>query len=264
MYHKKVTLIINREHVELSTALILYVVVKDRKTVLHMPGDRQYETYTPLDRLEQELGNGFLRINRDCLVSINAIHKIQESNVELVNGETLICSRRRRRALREIMYTGRRDIIAGLDRSGIPTTPEEYQAHYEAFDTLPIAFTDIEIVFNEEYLATDWRFCYVNSALAKLEKHTKEQLLENSFRTLFPNMDDKWLCVYERSALYGETLEIMDYSPEIDTYLKIICFPTFRGHCGCLLFDLSQIQLARSNAAGEKTLEMYINGFIQP
>ena len=59
---------------------------------------------------------------------------------------------------------------------------------------------------------------------------------------LFSNMDAKWLHVYERATLYGETLEIMDYSPEIDTNLKIICFPTFPGHCGCILFNADKIK----------------------
>lgn len=38
-----------------------------------------------------------------------------------------------------------------------------------------------------------------------------------------------------------EQLEIMAYSPEIGTELKIICFPTFPGHCGCMLFPLDEI-----------------------
>lgn len=58
----------------------------------------------------------------------------------------------------------------------------------------------------------------------------------------FSNMDAKWLHVYERATLYGETLEIMDYSPEIDTNLKIICFPTFPGHCGCILFNADKMK----------------------
>lgn len=264
MYRKMVTIVADRETVELSAASILYADLNGRKTVLHLPGGKRYETYTPLDRLEQELGGGFLRVSRDCLVSASAIHRTHTAGIELVNGETLTCTRRRKRTLREVGRTGRRDMLAGLDRSGMPSTQEEYQQHYAAFDALPIAFTDIEMVFNEEHFATDWRFRYVNPALAKLEKLPKEKLLENSFRTLFPNMDDKWLCAYERTALYGETLEIMDYSLEIDTYLKIICFPTFRGHCGCLLFDLSQIQLARTSTVGERTAEMYLNGFSIP
>ena len=60
-------------------------------------------------------------------------------------------------------------------------------------------------------------------------------------------MDSKWLRSYEQAVLYGKTLEIMDYSPEIDTNLKIICFPTFRGHCGCILFDLNHIRLSENS-----------------
>ena len=54
---------------------------------------------------------------------------------------------------------------------------------------------------------------------------------------------------YERTALYGETLEITAYSPEIDTELKIVCFPTFSGHCGCMLFDRRRIQTAQSSTS---------------
>ena len=57
-----------------------------------------------------------------------------------------------------------------------------------------------------------------------------------------PLPDAKWLRIYGRTALFGETLEIIDYSPEIDTELRIICFPTFKGHCGCILFDQAKIQ----------------------
>ena len=36
----------------------------------------------------------------------------------------------------------------------------------------------------------------------------------------------------------SETLEIIDYSPEIDKRLKIICFPAFKWYCGGILFDI--------------------------
>ena len=45
----------------------------------------------------------------------------------------------------------------------------------------------------------------------------------------------------------GETLEIIDHSQEIDTDLKIICFPTFKGHCGCILFKQAEIQTMREH-----------------
>ena len=56
-------------------------------------------------------------------------------------------------------------------------------------------------------------------------------------------MDSKWLRYYEKTVLYGEVMEINDYSPEIGENLKVICFPTFRGHCGCILFNADEIKL---------------------
>lgn len=80
--------------------------------------------------------------------------------------------------------------------------------------------------------------------IAKISKKKLplDKMIGNSFSSLFSNMDAKWLQVYERATLYGETLEIMDYSPEIDTNLKIICFPTFPGHCGCILFNADKMK----------------------
>ena len=94
-----------------------------------------------------------------------------------------------------------------------------------------------------------------------MEKLPLEQLIDHSFGNIFPNMDTKRLRVYERTALYGETLEIVDYSPEIDTNLKIICFPTFPGHCGCMLFRLSAIQ---SVLAGKEAIFPVEDGHLPP
>lgn len=52
----------------------------------------------------------------------------------------------------------------------------------------------------------------------------------------------EWLRCYERAALYGEKMEIEEYSPEIDANLRILCFQTFPGHCGCILHDMDKLQ----------------------
>lgn len=126
---------------------------------------------------------------------------------------------------------------------------------------MPFAFTDIELIFNDKSHAVDWIFRYGNSALAKLKNVSLEQLIGSSFGVVFHNMNSKmnskWLRSYERATLYGEILEIIDYSPEIDTYLKVICFPTFKGHCGCILFDISEIKFTKNSGDAEKSLMLY-------
>ena len=87
-------------------------------------------------------------------------------------------------------------------------------------------------------------------------------MIDHSFGSLFPNMDAKWLRSYERATLFQETLKIIDYSPEIDTYLEVICFPTFQGHCGCILFDISKIKSFRKNTDTEKALALYFEKLV--
>ena len=90
----------------------------------------------------------------------------------------------------------------------------------------------------KEILAQLWE---KQKKLAEVERVPLTGLIGNTFGSIFSNMDDKWLCTYELATLYGERLEIMAYSPEIDIELKIICFPTFPGHCGCMLVPLDEI-----------------------
>lgn len=139
-----------------------------------------------------------------------------------------------------------------------PKTPEEYHAFYQSFDQMPFAFTDIEMIFNEDRHAVDWIFRYGNEKLAEVEHVPLTGLIGNTFGSIFSNMDDKWLCTYERATLYGERLEIMAYSPEIDTELKIICFPTFSGHCGCMLFPLDEIHCAQKQDERSQIWKNYL------
>ena len=252
-----ITILSNRRKIVLSVSSVLYVLMIGKKAEIHVSGGKVYETRLGLGQLEEALGEGFLKVHRGCLVSAMAIHDITDT-VNLSSGESLEYARRKRGAIIEQFRAIQRSVIRGFSDDGIPGTQEEYRAHYAGFEQLPFAFADIEMVFDEQRHAVDWIFRYGNPALAKLEKLPLERLVGSSFGSLFSNMDAKWLRCYERAVLYGEALEIVDYSPEIDTWLKITCFPTFRGHCGCILFDLSRIRYIRSSAVSDQALALFL------
>ncbi|MGN0457326.1 MAG: LytTR family transcriptional regulator DNA-binding domain-containing protein [Acutalibacteraceae bacterium] len=253
---KHITIISNGRKIVISISTILYILMVNKTAEIHVSGDKIYETRMTLSQLEEKLGDGFIKVNRGCIVSAMAIHDITD-NINLNNGESLIYTIRKKNQIIEQFRSKQKSIISSFRRDGIPTTEEEYREHYSSFDNMPFAFTDIEMIFNEESHAVDWIFRYGNPALAKLEKLTLERLIGSSFGSLFSNMDSKWLHSYERATLYGEKLEIIDYSPEIDTYLKVICFPTFKGHCGCILFDISEIEFTKNSSDAEKALMIY-------
>lgn len=254
---KHITIISNRKSIVLSISSILYIIVTGKKSNIHVLGNKIYDTNISLLQLEKELGDGFIKVHRGCLVSAMAIHNITDK-INLSNGESLEYTIRKKRQIIEQLHLKQKSIIDRFNNSGIPKTEEEYFRHYSSFDNLPFAFTDIEMVFNEEKHAIDWIFRYGNAALSKLEKLPLDKLIGNSFGSLFSNMDSKWLKGYERTALYNETIELIDFSPEIDTYLKVICFPTFKGHCGCILFNIDEIEYMESSSEAQQALKLYL------
>ena len=253
---KYITIISNNKKVVLNVSTILYVLMMGNNADIHVSGGTVYKTRMTFREIEEKLGDGFIKIHRGGIVSAMAIHDITDK-INLSNGESLIYTQRMKNQIIEQFHAKQKFIISSFSHAGIPVTDEEYRRHYSSFENLPFAFTDIEMVFDEKRQAVDWIFRYGNPALSKLEKMPLERLIGSSFGSLFSNMDFKWLRSYERATLYGETLEIIDYSPEIDTYLKVICFPTFKGHCGCILFNISEIKFTKNSSDAEKALMLY-------
>ena len=168
-------------------------------------------------------------------MSAITIQNITET-VNLINGEALKYTIRRKKEIIHAFRQKQQAIIGRLAANDTPKTYEAYRQHYCCYEDAPFAFADIKMIFNDEISAVDWIFCYGNEALAKLEMFPLKKLIGQKFSVLFENMDSDWLRFYEKAVLYGEIMEINHYSPEIAAFLKVICFPTFWGHCGCILF----------------------------
>lgn len=257
------TIIAEKKEIEIPTNSILYVIMEGNNALIHLSTDKVYQTRMTLAEIEPILGADFLKVKRGCLVSVPAIHNISE-RVNLINGEELDYVTRNKKEIITEFHEKQKKIIHRLSVVVELSTAEEYHEHYRLFDGLPIAFCDIEMIFDGEYNAVDWIFRYGNAAFAELEKVPLDQLIGSTFSGLFPNMDYKWLKSYERAALFGETVKIVDYSPEIDTYLDIICFPTFGGHCGCILFDVSKINSYRNASDAEKAMTVFFMRLMKP
>lgn len=247
------TIVADKKTVEIPLHTILYIIMEGNNAHVHVQSGQVYQSRITLAEIESALDEHFIKVKRGCLVSVFAIHNVTEK-VNLVNGETLDYANRHRTELIAKFHAKQEKIIRYFNESVALNTAEEYHKHYELFDTLPIAFCDIEMIFDEKFQALDWIFRYANQPLADLEKVPLDKLLGSRFGDLFPNMDVKWLRSYERAALFGETVKIIDYSPEIDAYLDIICFPTFKGHCGCILFDISKINSYRKSTEEERAI----------
>lgn len=251
-----ITISVDKKEVSVDIGAILYVQMKRNVAEIHVTGGEVYKTRIPLTDLEEMLGDYFIKVDRGCLVCAKAIYDVKKT-IDLINGESLRYVVRKKKEVKAQLLRMQRSMIKELHADNTPASLEEYHDYYRSFDDMPFAFADIEMVWGEENDAVDWVFCYGNRALAELEKVPLDKLLGSTFGGLFANMDPKWLSSYERAILYGETLEIIDYSPEIDTNLNIICFPTFRGHCGCILFDITKLKFAHEKTDTQRAMSLY-------
>lgn len=244
----------SKSPITVAVDALCYIIMHRNYAEVHLQNGKVFTSRITMEELEQTLGADFLKVHRSCLVAMRSIHSI-EDKIILNNGERLVYVVRQKKALQKQLHTWQKALLNSMEDTTAPANAAEYHDYYKSFDAMPFAFTDIEMVFDDERHAIDWIFRYGNPALAQLEKLPLETLIDHSFGTLFANMDSKWLRSYERAVLYGETLEIVDYSPEIDTHLKITCFPTFKGHCACILFNVADFSAARPlTKSGEATL----------
>lgn len=255
---ERITIIADKKEIEINVRTILYVLMHGNMASIHCSFGVVYETRMTLAELEKMVGDNFIKVKRNCIVSVFAIHNITEK-INLCNGEELEFARRNRGEILEEFQAKQEKIIHSFANGDMPKTEEEYKEYYRVFDNMPFAFADIEMVFDEKFRAVDWVFRYGNHALEILEKIPLDKMIGSTFATIFPNMDAKWLRTYERATLFEEMLNLVDYSPEIDTNLNIICFPTFKGHCGCILLDVEKMKFYRQKNDTERAISMLIN-----
>ena len=104
-----ISIISNRGPITLSAEDILYITLDDRKAVIHVTGNKVYETYSTIAELAQTLGSAFILIDRGCLVSAKAIHDVSKT-VNLINGEALDYAHRRKREIIEQLHIQREQI----------------------------------------------------------------------------------------------------------------------------------------------------------
>lgn len=111
----------------------------------------------------------------------------------------------------------------------------------EIFDKSEVAFCVIQILLDNAGEPYDWKFTYLNEALARLEGKEKDELLGNTFFTIFPNADRKWFKYYYVAAYEDKNVSFEEISEEIGLYLKIYCVPIKKGYCGCIIEDITEL-----------------------
>ena len=180
---KTISFISDRKHYDIPESSILYISMNKQDAFIHISDGSVLKTRMTFAKIQHTLSANFIRITRGCLVSAMAIHSVGKL-ITLSNGESLEYATQHRREILEKFHAKQHSIIDLLADNDNPTDIEEYHQHYKCFDNIPIAFTDIEMIFNEESQAVERSACQAGgmSAGCTYRQHIRKHFSQHGFK----------------------------------------------------------------------------------
>ncbi|GAA0266446.1 hypothetical protein GCM10008922_26900 [Faecalicatena contorta] len=115
--------------------------------------------------------------------------------------------------------------------------------HYSVcFDDSPCAFCLLAPARNAFGITIDFRFVYVNKAVAELMGIALEQMQDNLFYTVFPNAGKKWLMILGKAVDERTTGTLSEFNPTKEQYLQIRYYSPKSGYCACCIQEITNHQ----------------------
>ncbi len=127
----------------------------------------------------------------------------------------------------------------------LSTSEDRYQTLSNSIDQ---GFCIIEMLFDENEKAIDYRFVEINPVFEKMTGiPNNEALSEKTAREVVPNLEDKWVEIYGKIALTGESVRFEESSKALNRWFDVYGFRIGgeESRKVALLFnDISQRKLA--------------------
>ncbi|HVE56046.1 MAG TPA: PAS domain S-box protein [Pyrinomonadaceae bacterium] len=120
-------------------------------------------------------------------------------------------------------------ISSGVDiseRKRAEETLRESEKRYRTlFESIDQGFCLIEVLFDENKKANDYRFLEINPAFEQLTGISAEAALrETSIRSVVPDLEEKWFEIYGKVALTGESIRFEENSEALNRWFDIYAF----------------------------------------
>lgn len=234
---KGIELMVNRHMMQIPASSIVYANVTDKLCKIHLDNEDMLSLFITISDLMEKLGDmDFLRVSRSSLVAYTAVESVNMEEVVLHGGIRIPYSRSRRR---EIMEKARRCMerqIVCRDKSR-PMGKLDFNRDFSFWDELPVGFCVLGFVADHAGGFSDFVFRYANRAFADIEGISMEGLLNRTYGQVFPGAQSRRLAIYSKVAFMGDTVELIDKSPEIDKELLVVCYQPAYGYCACMVCD---------------------------
>ncbi|MCC8050073.1 MAG: LytTR family transcriptional regulator DNA-binding domain-containing protein [Clostridiales bacterium] len=235
MEGKTIRLMINRKERVIPIDNIIYAEVTDKLCTIIRKEAAPLQLFLTIASLKAMLpSHQFLQISRSCLVSLKYFQNLDDSCVILTNDIHLPYSRRQKPQI----LTAVQEHLAGLaEKQDAIAWKQDIQDEFRCFDRFPFPFCILENIFDSVDNSQTSVFRYANEAFAALLRRPLHQLIGTAFASAFPLADNRWEEMFTRSAVYGESQDIILPSQKAGRMLRVLCYQPHFGFCGCMLLE---------------------------
>lgn len=113
------------------------------------------------------------------------------------------------------------------------------QACRIAFDALPQPFGVARIYMDAAGEPSDFRYEYLNQALADMTGASVEELTGVRASDMWVGLQSRWMDPFVRAAFHGESVEFEAVAADVRRFLHTTAFPLAPGYCGFLIQDVT-------------------------
>ncbi|MER3432095.1 MAG: hypothetical protein C4288_01360 [Leptolyngbya sp. ERB_1_1] len=120
----------------------------------------------------------------------------------------------------QVLYATAVDITAAKHLEAERTQAEErYRTLFESIDE---GFCIIEVLFDQNNVAVDYRFLEVNPAFE--QQSGLKQAVGKTMRQIVPNLEEYWFEVYGKVVLTGESVRLENRAEELNRWFDVYAF----------------------------------------
>lgn len=96
----------------------------------------------------------------------------------------------------------------------------------DIYHDVPVAYAVFDLIFAEDgKTVQDTKYVFANKIYCEMVGKTEEELLGNSFRSIYEKVNPIWMTYCARACHEGKAIRDCIYAPEIDHWLDFTIMP---------------------------------------
>ncbi len=144
-----------------------------------------------------------------------------------------------------------------MNKYNIDDVNIDLNAYRTVYDNSPVAFALIHVLMKDNCY-DDFEFVYANKGYERMSGFSVESLNGHTYSEVCGSKSEQWNSIYGKVAYQGGEHVSIEYGPEIDRYVNIVCHQVALGYCALTVLDVTEQVEAehRTNMEFKKKYEL--------